>query len=173
MTSKRIQERLADLKARQLAGEYMTCPRCGSKSMKERIHTNALSRHADIYICDQCGTDEAMLDFMQNPLPLEDWACVQKQFDGYLPETIEEHIDIITHEHIPFLTSLYQRWLDEQAHEDFREYRNAARKHCPGLTELWTEPFQAEYGAKDGSRALVRFRVRDNEIQYVIDVMTK
>ena len=171
--NERIQKRLDDLKARQQAGEYLPCPRCGRKNMKDRLHTNALSRYADIYICDQCGMDEAMLDFMRNPLPIEDWACVQKQFDGYLPETIEEHIDIITHEHIPFLTTLYQRWLDEQAHEDFREYRNAARKHCPGLTELWTEPFQAEYGAKDGSRALVRFRVRDNEIQYVIDVMTK
>ena len=171
--NERIQKRLADLKASQLAGEHLPCPRCGRETMKDAVCTNALSRHADIFICDQCGTDEAMLDFMRNPLPIEDWACVQKQFDGYLPETIEEHIDIITHEHIPFLTTLYQRWLDEQAHEDFREYRNAARKHCPGLTELWTEPFQAEYGAKDGSRALVRFRVRDNEIQYVIDVMTK
>ena len=171
--NERIQKRLDDLKARQQAGEYLPCPRCGRKTMKDAIHTNALSRHADIYICDQCGMDEAMLDFMRNPLPIEDWACVQKQFDGYLPETIEEHIDIITHEHIPFLTTLYQRWMNKQAHEDFREYRSAARKHCPGLTELWTEPFPAEYGAKDGSRALVRFRVRDNEIQYVIDVMTK
>ena len=171
--NERIQKRLADLKASQLAGEHLPCPRCGRETMKEAVCTNALSRHADIFICDQCGTDEAMLDFMQNPLPIEDWACVQKQFDGYLPDTIEEHIDTISHEHIPFLTSLYQRWLDEQGHEDFREYRNAARKRCPGLTELWTEPFQAEYTAKDGSRALVRFRVKDDEIQYVIDVMTK
>lgn len=171
--NERIQKRLADLKASQLAGEHLPCPRCGRETMKDAVCTNALSRHADIFICDQCGTDEAMLDFMRNPLPIEDWACVQKQFDGYLPDTIEEHIDTISHEHIPFLTSLYQRWLDEQGHEDFREYRNAARKRCPGLTELWTEPFQAEYTAKDGSRALVRLRVKDDEIQYVIDVMTK
>lgn len=173
MTSERIEQRLADLKARQLAGEQMPCPRCGRKSMKDAIHTNALSRQADIYVCDQCGTDEAMLDFMRNPLPLEDWACVQKRIEGYLPDTIEEHIDLITHEHIPFLTTLYQRWLEERGHTDFRTYRNAARKRCPGLTELWTEPFQAEYRAKDGSRALVRFRVKDDEIQYVVDVMAK
>ena len=171
--NERIQKRLADLKARQQVGENLPCPRCGRKTMKEAVCTNALSRHADIFICDQCGTDEAMLDFMRNPLPIEDWACVQKQFDGYLPDTIEEHIDTISHEHIPFLTSLYQRWLDEQGHEDFREYRNAARKRCPGLTELWTEPFQAEYTAKDGSRALVRFRIRDGDIQYGIDVIPK
>lgn len=171
--NERIQARLADLKARQLAGEDMPCPRCGRKTMKAAIHTNALSRHADIYICDQCGTDEAMLDFMRNPLPIEDWACVQKRFDDFMPDTIEEHMDVIAHNHIPFLTTLYQRWLDESDHADFREFRNVARKHCPGLTELWTEPFQAEYKAKDGSRVLVRFRVKDNEIQYIVDVMTK
>ena len=38
--------------------------------MKENIHTNALSRHADIYICDACGTEEALLKFMSNPLPV-------------------------------------------------------------------------------------------------------
>ena len=86
--NERIQKRLADLKARQQVGENLPCPRCGRKTMKEAVCTNALSRHADIFICDQCGTDEAMLDFMRNPLPIEDWACVQKQFDGYLPDTI-------------------------------------------------------------------------------------
>ena len=70
--SKNIQEALLDLKARQEAGEKMPCPRCGRDTMKPDLHTNALSRHADgIYVCDDCGTAEAMLDFMRNPLPLE------------------------------------------------------------------------------------------------------
>ena len=73
--SKSIQEALLDLKARQEAGEKMPCPRCGRDTMKPDLHTNALSRHADgIYVCDDCGTAEAMLDFMRNPLPLECWA---------------------------------------------------------------------------------------------------
>ena len=42
--------------------------------MKENIHTNALSRHADIYICDACGTAEALLKVMSNPLPIAEWA---------------------------------------------------------------------------------------------------
>lgn len=29
--NERIQKQLVDLKARQLAGEYFPCPRCGSK----------------------------------------------------------------------------------------------------------------------------------------------
>ena len=70
----RIRKALGDLKARQSAGEHMACPRCGRDTLKEIIHTNALSRHTDIYICDACGTKEALLKFMSNPLPLHEWA---------------------------------------------------------------------------------------------------
>ena len=45
-----IAERVLDLKARQQAGEHMLCPRCGMDTMKPALHTNALSRHADLYI---------------------------------------------------------------------------------------------------------------------------
>lgn len=73
--NERIEKALADLKARQTAGEWLPCPRCGRDTMKPALHTNALSRHADgIYICDECGTAEAMLDFMGSPLPLALWA---------------------------------------------------------------------------------------------------
>ena len=44
-----------DLRARQESGEHMPCPRCGRDTMKPKLHTNALSRHADgIFICDEC-----------------------------------------------------------------------------------------------------------------------
>ena len=43
MTEK-MNTRLGDLKARQLKGEHMKCPRCGADTMKEPVHTNALSR---------------------------------------------------------------------------------------------------------------------------------
>ena len=60
----RSQRILDDLKARQRAGEYMVCPRCGMDVMKTPVHTNALSRAADVYICDACGSTEAMLAYM-------------------------------------------------------------------------------------------------------------
>ena len=41
---------LLDLKARQQAGEHMPCPRCGMDTMKPALHTNALSRHADLWL---------------------------------------------------------------------------------------------------------------------------
>ena len=38
------------------------CPRCGQYTMKYPAVKNALSRRVDVYICSQCGTEEAMLD---------------------------------------------------------------------------------------------------------------
>lgn len=74
MTEKMI-ARLDDLRARQQAGEHMRCPRCGQDTMKPDLKTNALSRHVEnVYICDSCGTAEALLDFMKQELPLTMWA---------------------------------------------------------------------------------------------------
>ncbi len=50
------------------------CPRCGHMTVKEQLHTNALSRHVNVYICDECGTDEAIRDWIGTPLPLREWA---------------------------------------------------------------------------------------------------
>ena len=53
------------------------CPRCGQAAMAENPVRNALSRHATVYICDACGTDEAIRDWNKNVLPLESWACAK------------------------------------------------------------------------------------------------
>lgn len=74
MTSDEIARKLLELKARQDAGEQMLCPRCGRNILKAPLTYNALSRHADLYVCDECGMTEAMLDMMRNPLPQEHWA---------------------------------------------------------------------------------------------------
>ena len=73
--TERSQRILDDLKARQQAGEYMACPRCGMDVMKTPVHTNALSRAADIYICNACGSTEAMLAYMHQSSPLSGWAA--------------------------------------------------------------------------------------------------
>ena len=59
---------LADLKARQMKQEHMPCPRCGKDAMNRNVFRNALSRHADIFVCDSCGGAEAMLDFTADSL---------------------------------------------------------------------------------------------------------
>ena len=53
------------------------CPRCGRFTVKARLHTNALSRHIAVYICDACGMDEAIREFAGESLPLRDWAVAR------------------------------------------------------------------------------------------------
>ena len=36
-----------------------------------------MSRHASVYICDDCGIDEAIRDWKGAPLQLKDWAIAQ------------------------------------------------------------------------------------------------
>ncbi len=167
----RIRKALDDLKARRDAGEHMPCPRCGQNNMKANIHTNALSRHADIYICDECRTEEALLKFMRNPLPLREWACFRPTLQPsdlrMLPaEEVWEHVQ---DEQLPFLMKLYERWQDEQEYEDFADYRASAFENCLGLTQLWERPFRAEYAAADGKLVLL-FRLTDVGIEVAADI---
>lgn len=74
-----MERRRLDLIARQQAGEMMTCPRCGADSMKHPIHTNALSRlDSELYVCDACGTAEAVLAYMKQESPLSQWAAFSR-----------------------------------------------------------------------------------------------
>ena len=169
--NERITKALGDLKARQDAGEHIPCPRCGRDTMKENIHTNALSRHADIYICDACGTEEALLKFMHNPLPVAQWAYFRPKqkasdFKGVSAEKIWERVQDTQ---LPFLMNLYERWQDEHDYEDFNDYCTAAFENCPGLTQLWARPFRAEYAAADG-KLVLRFRFTDESIEVAADI---
>lgn len=50
------------------------CPRCGQRRMKPQAAANALSRFHDVYICSECGVDEALRSAQGlAPLPLEEW----------------------------------------------------------------------------------------------------
>lgn len=58
------------------------CPRCGRFSVKDRLHTNALSRYFDVYICDECGLDEAVRAMADEPIPLREWAVAKGLPEG-------------------------------------------------------------------------------------------
>ncbi len=169
---KNIQEALLDLKARQEAGEHMSCPRCGRDTMKPDLYTNALSRHADgIYVCDDCGSAEAMLDFMRNPLPIECWALFREDEPAadFKAVSGEEAMKTIKAEHVPRLIRIFQQW---KAGTDFTELRSKAIRECPGMTQIWEEPFQALYEVADGE-IVVRFREKGDAVEVAADLLKK
>lgn len=63
---------------KQQSGHF-ACPRCGRMTMDaESITRNALSRRADVYICDACGMQEALEDMADSILPLSSWAIARE-----------------------------------------------------------------------------------------------
>lgn len=61
----------------------LPCPRCGGMFMKQKLCTNALSRHVpDIMICDGCGTEEAIEDMLGEQIGTEQWALIRRYMKG-------------------------------------------------------------------------------------------
>ena len=61
------------------------CLRCGG-GMDHRMLHNSLSRYAAIYICNDCGADEAGRDIIKDPLPLLQWDTAVK---GRIPKAAD------------------------------------------------------------------------------------
>ena len=168
-----IRQRPQDLKAAQDANTPMRCPRCGADTMKHPIHTNALSRHQDLYVCDGCGTAEALLDFMGQTYPLYQWSAFEPKRPpaDFRTRPAMEVLAVVIQEHIEPLNRLYRLCRDDS--DNAMWHRNDAFESCAGLTELILEPFHAKYSCADGS-VLVQFRTaKDGAIQMTASVVDK
>lgn len=86
ISDEEIEKVLTVWREKQNKGSKLPCPRCG-REMKDDMIANSLSRHRDIYICNDCGTEEAMNDFYKSSKSLlepnrisfdyENWFAVQ------------------------------------------------------------------------------------------------
>ena len=161
----RIDTRMADLKAKQEAGTYTLCPRCGRNTMKTPLHTNALSRLADIMVCEDCGMDEAKLAWMRNPGTVYSWAALQPRkpqsdFKALRGKQVWERIQ---KEQGSEILKLYHHHTHGVSDE---EVQYEAFEELPGLTQIWTEPFHLRYKVADGE---IVVRLQGNE--FVADLV--
>ena len=145
----RIEQKLLHLKAEQEAGRYTLCPRCGRDNMTPS-YTRALSRLADIRVCESCGIDEAKLAFMRVPGSLYSWAGLQPDTPASdlkeLPAgEVWEHV---CKEQTSTIMELFYRYTGGEPSDEIilRAFEN-----CPGLEHMWTEPFRMDYQACDGT----------------------
>ena len=142
------------LRKREEAGQQVMCPRCGINRLKPELYTNALSRHLDgIYVCDECGLSEALLDFKNTVMPTEAWAVFQED----IPPS-------------DLLIRLFKRWRENPDASTAMAYNLEARKLCPGLRQLWTVPFQAVYDVADGELVL-RVREAPDGVEIVCNLL--
>ena len=72
-------------------------------------------------------------------------------------------------EHVPRLIRIFQQW---KAGADFKALRITAMKECPGLTQIWDEPFQALYTVANGE-IVIRFRQNNDAVEVAADHLTK
>ena len=73
--AKKLVESLKPLQEDCREGGYIfPCPRCGYNRMYGTAEKNALSRHANVYVCNACGTEEAVMDMAGEQLPLNQWS---------------------------------------------------------------------------------------------------
>jgi len=161
-----IKRKLLDLKARQDAGEKMLCPRCGYDNMKPVLEHNALSRHADIYVCDDCGMTEAGLVLMNNPLPIEQWACVRnaEAQELFRSLTLQEARQKVMAEQGETLLELFRDWSNRASGAKFDVVQKRAFGSCPGLWSLTEVPFTAMYKVNAGY-VVIRFRMRNGKVE--------
>ena len=117
--------------------------------MKPDLYTNALSRQADVMVCDECGASEAILAFMNKPFSLYQWAALQpvKPDTDFGARTGKEVWAIICDRQAITISNLYRRFKNG---EDPEESRFLALEQCPGLIDLWTEPYHMKYACCDG-----------------------
>ena len=169
----KIQKSLLDLRAQQDTDTPMTCPRCGADTMKHPMTSNALSRVADLYICDSCGNAEGLLAFMRHSHPLHRWSVFEpkKLVSDFKARTAYDVLAKVLQTQMEILNRIYTLCRDDPANAMW--HRNDAFESCAGLTELIMEPFHAKYSCADGS-VLVQFRTtKDGMIQMSASVVEK
>ena len=110
---------------------------------------------------------EPNMDFPD--LDFSDRSFLVQTMDEYAAALGEEALKTIKAEHVPRLIRIFQQW---KAGTDFKALRIAAMKECPGLTQIWDEPFQALYTVADGE-IVIRFRQNNDAVEVAADHLTK
>ena len=86
---------------------------------------------------------------MNKPYCLYQWAALQpnRPASDFKEKTSKEVWAIICDKQAVTISSLYRRFVRG---EDPEEIRFLAYEQCPGLIDLWTEPYHMKYECSDG-----------------------
>lgn len=78
ITENEAKLKVETIKPLQESGAFCVCPRCGG-AMKKNAVENSLSWYADVWICSDCGVDEAMRHHAkEKQLPFTEWDVVKR-----------------------------------------------------------------------------------------------
>lgn len=122
------------------------CLRCGQPLSPVLAH-NALSRYVDVYICDACGTDEALCDAIRMPKRFINWDAVRR---GRLKVPSDDDAWVLTP-----TCSFYHIYLDNC--EDQMGYKSPKTELCYSRSDYdgwkwWTTWFTLHEELKTSER---------------------
>lgn len=85
--------------AQKQRGRRFACPRCGRMTMDPQdVARNALSRRANVQVCDTCGTEEALEDMVTlSKMPLAEWAIAKGPPGWRMLSGASDHIRVEGH----------------------------------------------------------------------------
>ena len=114
-----------------------------------------------------------MLAFMKQDYPLHLWAAFQpvRPPADFKARPVSQVMERVLCMQSDALLRLYRLCRDDPDNAEW--YRLEAFESCPGLTELWPQPFQVKYQAADGA-VLIRFKTApDGGVHMAADVTDK
>lgn len=118
------------------------CLRCG-QPLHPVLAYNALSRYADVYVCEACGMDEALRDAAGQPMPFSEWyAAKQGRLKDITPEDSWVLTPVCSFEHI-----FKDRNLDEEGRLSPKTEFAYSRSDHNGY-RWWTQWFTLRKGLK-------------------------
>ncbi|MPN61772.1 hypothetical protein SDC9_209514 [bioreactor metagenome] len=115
---------------------------------------------------------EAGLAMMNNPLPIEQWAVFQDKAPrlDFKALSMQEAVVRILSSQMEDLLRLHKAWVLREEGQSFDALRIQALTTCPGLVDLWENPFCAVYLARDG-KVLARFRWDGTQSEIAVDTL--
>ena len=132
----------------------LRCPRCGSHSIRNPLIHNALSRHADVYICNDCGVNEMVRDLNKNPLPLTEWFFAKAYDNVRWEDGTLRAIDPIVTDDGSGVECTFECWFDADA--KFGE-------NTDGDDSAWIQLYATYYPAND--RLKMEYTVTHDDYQ--------
>lgn len=151
------------------------CPRCGDARIHPDCAKNSYSRYEEIYICSDCGRDEAMRDAScLPPLPLKEWSFAQ-DLEKHL-EWTEEKLEFrdLMHADPSSVEAYVCCWFD--AEEKFGvelltdDFLNLYARYTPG-TDTLSMYYIIVRGDCSGDEGPVTYLPTEKERKLVISMM--
>lgn len=151
-----MNQKLIDVFSYKQKHVWCCCPRCGCDRMNRDVARNAVSRRADIMVCDICGGVEAVEDAtVIQPLPVNKWELFEhpERFFQLHKDYFNYYFTFGSSESFPFQNSyLIVEAFDKQ--HAIEMFRKQFPDRTPGVYNYAFDYTESSWGQTEGHTKL-------------------